>query len=67
MTAGVDILVGVYDFLDFALKGCDEGGLGVTMAWVRQDDRYTEGYVVDPKAQYVAPKISGSCCSEKHS
>jgi predicted dithiol-disulfide oxidoreductase (DUF899 family) len=64
---GLDILVGAYNFLDFAPKGRDEDGLAFTMAWVRHHDRYTEGYVVDPKAQYVAPKISGSCCSEKHS
>jgi predicted dithiol-disulfide oxidoreductase (DUF899 family) len=64
---GLDILVGAYNFLDFAPKGRDEDGLAFTMAWVRHHDRYTEGYVVDPKAQYVAPKGSGSsCCSEEH-
>ena len=29
-----------------------------SMAWVRHHDRYAEGYLVDPKAQYVAPKRS---------
>jgi hypothetical protein len=43
--------------------------LAFTMAWVRHHDRYDAGYFVDPKAQYVAPKGSGSsCCSgEEHS
>ena len=66
---GLDILVGAYNFLDIAPKGRDEDGLAFTMAWVRHHDRYDKGYVVDPKAQYVAPKGSGSsCCSgEEHS
>ncbi len=61
---GLDILVGAYNFLDFAPKGRDEDGLAFSMAWVRHHDRYAEGYVVDPKAQYVAPKGSGSSCCE---
>ncbi len=62
---GLDILVGAYNFLDFAPKGRDEDGLAFSMSWVRHHDRYTERYVVDPKAQYVAPKGSGSsCCGE---
>ncbi len=65
---GLDILVGAYNFLDLAPKGRDEDGLAFTMAWVRHHDRYSEGYVVDPKAQYVAPKGSASsCCAEHHS
>lgn len=65
---GLDILVGTYNFLDLAPKGRDEDGLAFTMAWVRHHDRYTEGYFVDPKAQYVAPKGAGSsCCSEHES
>ena len=65
---GLDILVGAYNFLDMAPKGRDEDGLAFSMAWVRHHDRYEEGYVVDAKAQYVAPKGSGSsCCSEHQS
>ena len=65
---GLDILVGAYNFLDLAPKGRDEGGLAFSMAWVRHHDRYSEGYVVDPKAGYVAPKGAGSsCCSEHQS
>jgi predicted dithiol-disulfide oxidoreductase (DUF899 family) len=61
---GLDILVGAYNFLDLAPKGRDEDGLAFTMAWVRHHDRYSQGYFVDPKAQYVSPKGSGSsCCS----
>ncbi len=63
---GLDILVGAYNFLDLAPKGRDEDGLAFTMAWVRHHDRYAQGYVVDPKAQYMAPKGSGSCCTEEH-
>lgn len=62
---GLDILVGAYNFLDFAPKGRDEDGLAFSMSWVRHHDRYTDGYVVDPKAQYVAPKGSGSSCCEE--
>ncbi|MFZ0201511.1 MAG: thioredoxin family protein [Candidatus Sulfotelmatobacter sp.] len=63
---GLDILVGAYNFLDLAPKGRDEDGLTFTMAWVRHHDRYTDGYFVDPKATYVAPKGSGSCCAGEH-
>lgn len=64
---GLDILVGAYNFLDLAPKGRDEDGLAFSMAWVRHHDRYAEGYSVDPKAQYVAPKGAGSsCCAEGH-
>jgi predicted dithiol-disulfide oxidoreductase (DUF899 family) len=64
---GLDILVGTYNFLDLAPKGRDEEGLAHSMAWVRHHDRYTAGYVVDPKTQYVAPKGAGSqCCHEEH-
>jgi predicted dithiol-disulfide oxidoreductase (DUF899 family) len=37
---GLDILVGAYNFLDFAPKGRDEGSLPHTMAWVRRHDEY---------------------------
>jgi len=64
---GLDILLGAYNFLDLTPKGRDEDGLAFSMSWVRHHDRYAEGYSVDPKAQYVAPKGSGSsCCSEGH-
>jgi len=64
---GLDILIGAYNFLDLVPKGRDEEGLSHTMAWVRHHDKYGEGYFVDPKAKYVAPKITGaSCCSEEH-
>ncbi|MGA2923451.1 MAG: thioredoxin family protein [Candidatus Sulfotelmatobacter sp.] len=63
---GLDILVGSYNFLDLAPKGRDEDGLAHTMVWVRHHDRYTEGYFVDPKAPYMAPKGSGSCCAGEH-
>ena len=37
---GLDILVGAYNFLDFAPKGRDEGALPWSMAWVRRHDEY---------------------------
>ncbi len=37
---GLDILIGAYNFLDFAPKGRDEAGLPYTMAWVRRHDEY---------------------------
>jgi len=61
---GLDILVGVYNFLDLVPKGRDEEGLAHTMAWVRHHDRYGEGYFVDPTQPYVPPaRTGGSCCS----
>jgi predicted dithiol-disulfide oxidoreductase (DUF899 family) len=66
---GLDILLGVYNFLDLMPKGRDEDGLDYTMAWVRHHDRYSQGYSVDPAQTYSAPKgTDESCCSgEKHS
>jgi predicted dithiol-disulfide oxidoreductase (DUF899 family) len=65
---GLDILMGVYNFLDLVPKGRDEDGLAFSMAWVRHHDRYEQGYFVDPTATYSAPKKSdASCCSgERH-
>ena len=51
---GLDILVGAYNFLDFAPKGRDEDGLAFTMSWVRHHDRYEDNYAVDSKAHYIA-------------
>jgi predicted dithiol-disulfide oxidoreductase (DUF899 family) len=60
---GLDILLGVYNFLDLVPKGRDEDGLKHTMAWVRHHDRYEQGYFVDPKASYQEPgKTEGGCC-----
>jgi predicted dithiol-disulfide oxidoreductase (DUF899 family) len=64
---GLDTLIGTYNFLDLTPKGRDEENLVHSMAWVRHHDRYEDGYKVDAKAQYVAPKGSGtSCCSGEH-
>lgn len=63
---GLDILLGAYNFLDFAPKGRDEDGLKFSMAWVRHHDRYTENEAVDPNASYQPPAktAGGACCSE---
>jgi len=61
---GLDMLLGVYHFLDIVPKGRDEEGLAHTMAWVRHHDRYAEDYIVDPTAPYSPPmKSASSCCS----
>jgi predicted dithiol-disulfide oxidoreductase (DUF899 family) len=57
---GLDILIGAYNFLDFAPKGRDEDSLAFSMAWVRHHDRY-DGAPLDTKATYQEPK-SASCC-----
>jgi predicted dithiol-disulfide oxidoreductase (DUF899 family) len=52
---GLDILVGVYNFLDFAPKGRDEDGLAFSMSWVRHHDRYEDS---------IQPHAAGECCGE---
>ena len=66
---GLDILVGAYNFLDLVPKGRDEAGLKHSMAWVRHHDKYSEGYFVDPAAEWEHPKVAGahSCCAGEHS
>lgn len=48
---GLDILVGAYNFLDFAPKGRDEDALPWTRAWVRRHDEYQ-----------AAPIAKAGCC-----
>jgi predicted dithiol-disulfide oxidoreductase (DUF899 family) len=57
---GGDSLIGAYNYLDLTPKGRDEDALAFTMAWVRHHDRYSDDYVVDPKAPYLPPKGSDS-------
>ena len=65
---GLDLMIGTYNWLDLTPKGRDEDGLAHSMAWVRHHDKYVDGEVVDPKAQYVQPaKVGASCCSEEES
>jgi len=40
---GLDIGIGVYNFLDMAPKGRDEDGLKMPMEWLRHHDRYETG------------------------
>jgi predicted dithiol-disulfide oxidoreductase (DUF899 family) len=61
---GLDMLLGVYNWLDLAPKGRDEQGLAFTMAWVRHHDKYEANYLVDAKAKFVQPvKSDHSCCA----
>jgi predicted dithiol-disulfide oxidoreductase (DUF899 family) len=53
---GLDILLGAYNFLDFAPKGRDEEGLKFTMAWVRHHDKYRDDELIDPNQIYSQPK-----------
>ncbi len=55
---GLDILLGVYNFLDLAPKGRDEGGLKFPMAWVRHHDKYGHGYEVDAAQLYKHQEVS---------
>jgi len=57
---GLDAMVGTYQWLDLAPKGRDEDGLSFPMAWVRHNDRYVDGQVVDIKQLYVPPAKSGT-------
>jgi predicted dithiol-disulfide oxidoreductase (DUF899 family) len=61
---GLDMLLGVYNWLDLAPKGRDEQGLAFTMAWVRHHDKYDANYLVDSKAPFAQPvKSDHSCCA----
>jgi len=53
---GLDILLGTYNFLDFAPKGRNEESFKHTMAWVRHHDKYTDGELVDLAKPYTQPK-----------
>ena len=48
---GLDLFLGVYNFLDIVPKGRDEGDLPYGMAWVRHHDRYDDDTFVDPYVQ----------------
>jgi predicted dithiol-disulfide oxidoreductase (DUF899 family) len=43
LSAGLDMLVGAYNYLDLVPKGRDEDAPAFTMAWVRHHDRYGDG------------------------
>ncbi len=57
---GLDIMLGVYNFLDMVPKGRDEDALAFSMSWVRHHDKYNEGYAVDTSALYSQPAVSAS-------
>jgi predicted dithiol-disulfide oxidoreductase (DUF899 family) len=65
---GLDMMLGVYNWMDISPKGRDEDGLTFPMAWVRHHDKYVGAPPVDPKQTYQQPIIAGSdCCSgDKH-
>ena len=54
---GLDILVGAYNFLDFAPKGRDEDALPWTMAWVRRHGNPTAVAPEDWPRRVVAASL----------
>ncbi|SRR6266404_621425 len=64
---GLDILIGAYNFLDFAPKGRDEEGLAFSMAWVKHHDKYTGNDVVDAERGYNPPAKMRDCCDKAES
>ena len=48
---GLDLFLGVYNFLDIVPKGRDEESLQYGMEWVRHHDRYGDESFVDPYVQ----------------
>jgi predicted dithiol-disulfide oxidoreductase (DUF899 family) len=65
---GLDILLGVYNFLDMAPKGRDEDALSFSMSWVRHHDRYPEDPVVansSTQSFAQAQSSAASCCSHE--
>jgi predicted dithiol-disulfide oxidoreductase (DUF899 family) len=60
---GLDILLGVYNFLDMAPKGRDEDALEFPMAWVRHHDRYPQDTnAAQPTSLNQGP---ASCCGHE--
>lgn len=52
---GLELLLGVYSFIDLTPQGRDEDGLPFTMAWVRHHDKYED-------ALKSAAQAASSCC-----
>lgn len=50
---GLDLLMGIYNFLDLVPKGRDEQDLIYSMEWVRHHDRYDDETFVDPYVQLM--------------
>ena len=60
---GLDILLGVYNFLDMAPKGRDEESLAHPMAWVKHHDRYPEEATTPHSSSSPqTTKPASSCC-----
>ena len=60
---GLDILLGVYNFLDMAPKGRDEDALPFSMEWVRHHDRYPQDLVAQPSSPIKSS--AASCCAHE--
>jgi len=60
---GLDILLGVYNFLDMAPKGRDEDALAFPMAWIRHHDRYPQDVAAQSSSQIKSS--AASCCDHE--
>jgi predicted dithiol-disulfide oxidoreductase (DUF899 family) len=60
---GLDILLGVYNFLDMAPKGRDEDALPFPMAWIRHHDRYPQDVAAQPSSP--TKSSAASCCDHE--
>jgi predicted dithiol-disulfide oxidoreductase (DUF899 family) len=60
---GLDILLGVYNFLDMTPKGRDEEALQFPMAWVRHHDRYPQETIATQSTS--ENKGPASCCGHE--
>jgi predicted dithiol-disulfide oxidoreductase (DUF899 family) len=59
---GLEIFLGIYNFLDIVPKGRDESALTYGMEWVRHHDKYDDSKFVDPYISVIMEtrKRSGS-------
>lgn len=64
-TRGLDILLGVYNFLDMTPKGRDEDALPYPMAWVRHHDRYPEDLAATQSPARTT-NAATSCCGNEN-
>lgn len=62
---GLEPVMGIYNWLDLAPKGRDEGMMPHPMAWVRHHDRYESNYFSDARESAASAKAAANCCTEQ--
>jgi predicted dithiol-disulfide oxidoreductase (DUF899 family) len=61
---GLELVMGVYNWLDLAPKGRDEEGMTPhAMAWVRHHDRYDSNYFADAADSTKSAGATHNCCA----